>query len=78
MTKTSKYISRVYLTIIFGILYIPIITLIFFSFNASNSTAVFTGFSLRWYRELFRSPDTFACPTSFSPSCPVSRGSASH
>lgn len=60
MTKTSKYISRVYLTIIFGILYIPIITLIFFSFNASNSTAVFTGFSLRWYRELFRSPDTFA------------------
>lgn len=59
MTKTSKYISRVYLTIIFGILYIPIITLIFFSFNASNSTAVFTGFSLRWYRELFRSPDTF-------------------
>lgn len=60
MTKTSKYISRVYLTIIFGILYIPIITLIFFSFNASNSTAVFTGFSLRWYRELFRSPDTFS------------------
>ena len=60
MTRTSKYISRVYLTIIFGILYIPIITLIFFSFNASNSTAVFTGFSLRWYRELFRSPDTFA------------------
>lgn len=60
MTRTSKYLSRIYLTIIFGILYIPIITLIFFSFNASNSTAVFTGFSLRWYRELFRSPDTFA------------------
>lgn len=60
MTKTSKYLSRIYLTIIFGILYIPILTLIFFSFNASNSTAVFTGFSLRWYRELFRSPETFA------------------
>lgn len=59
MTKTSKYLSRIYLTIIFGILYIPILTLIFFSFNASNSTAVFTGFSLRWYRELFRSPETF-------------------
>lgn len=59
MTKAPKYLSRVYLVLIFGILYIPIITLIFFSFNASNSTAVFTGFSLRWYRELFRSPDTF-------------------
>ena len=60
MTKTTRYLSRIYLTVIFGILYIPILTLIFFSFNASNSTAVFTGFSLRWYRELFRSPETFA------------------
>lgn len=59
MTKTTKYLSRIYLTLIFGILYIPILTLILFSFNAANSTAVFTGFSLRWYRELFRSPDTF-------------------
>ena len=55
----KKYLSRAYLILIFGILYIPIITLIFFSFNAANSTASFTGFSLRWYVELFRSPDTF-------------------
>ena len=55
-----KYASRIYLCLVFGILYIPILTLIFFSFNAENSTAVFTGFSLRWYRELFSSPDTFA------------------
>ena len=54
-----KYASRIYLCLVFGILYIPILTLIFFSFNAENSTAVFTGFSLRWYRELFSSPDTF-------------------
>ncbi|MBQ7363570.1 MAG: ABC transporter permease [Clostridia bacterium] len=54
-----KHLSRAYLVLIFGILYIPIITLIFFSFNAENSTAVFTGFSLRWYRELFASPETF-------------------
>ena len=54
-----KHFNRIYLIIIFGILYIPIITLIFFSFNAENSTAVFGGFSLRWYRELFSSPDTF-------------------
>lgn len=55
-----KYLSRAYLILIFGILYIPIITLIFFSFNSANSTAVFEGFSLRWYKELFSSPETFA------------------
>ena len=54
-----KYLSRVYICIIFGILYIPILTLLFFSFNSSNSTAVFTGFSFRWYKELFNSPETF-------------------
>lgn len=54
-----KHLSRVYLFLIFGILYIPIITLVFFSFNASDSTAVFSGFSFRWYAELFSSPDTF-------------------
>ena len=55
----KKYLSRIYLSIIFGILYIPIVTLILFSFNEANSTAVFTGFSLKWYKELFSSPDTF-------------------
>ena len=54
-----KYASRIYVTIIFGILYIPILTLILFSFNAENSTAVLGGFSLKWYAELFNSPDTF-------------------
>ena len=55
----KKHIQRSYLILIFGILYIPIVTLIFFSFNSANSTAVFEGFSLKWYRELFSSPDTF-------------------
>ena len=54
-----KYASRIYLCLIFGILYIPIVTLILFSFNATNSTAEFTGFSLQWYIELFRSEQTW-------------------
>ena len=57
-----KHLSKAYLFLIFGILYIPIITLILFSFNATNSTAIFEGFSLRWYIELFNpntSPETF-------------------
>lgn len=48
-----KHIKRAYLFLIFGILYIPILTLILFSFNSSNSTAEFTGFSFYWYKELF-------------------------
>ena len=59
MKKTKKYASITYLCLIFGILYIPILTLILFSFNASNSTANFTGFSLMWYAELFKSPETW-------------------
>ena len=54
-----KHASRIYLCIVFAVLYIPILTLILFSFNSSNSTASFTGFSLMWYEELFKSPDTF-------------------
>ena len=54
-----KYASRIYITLIVGILYIPILTLILFSFNSANSTALFEGFSLRWYKELFSSPETF-------------------
>lgn len=54
-----KHLSKIYICLIFGILYIPILTLIFFSFNSANSTAVFEGFSFRWYKELFNSPETF-------------------
>ena len=54
-----KYVSRVYLCIIFAILYIPILTLILFSFNSSASTANFEGFSLEWYKKLFENEDAF-------------------
>ncbi len=54
-----KYTSRIYLCLIFGILYIPILTLILFSFNSSESTAVFEQFSFKWYRELFSSAEAF-------------------
>lgn len=55
----KKYASRIYLCIIFAILYIPILTLILFSFNDSESTASFTGFSLEWYRKLFSDEAAF-------------------
>lgn len=49
----TKYAWRIYLSLIFAVLYIPILTLILFSFNASSSTAEFSGFSFQWYRALF-------------------------
>ena len=54
-----KYASTIYLCLIFGILYIPIVTVILFSLNATASTAEFSGFSLYWYRELFRSEEAW-------------------
>ncbi len=55
----KKYASIIYLCLIFGILYIPILTVVLFSFNATESTANFAGFSLKWYGELFRSEEAW-------------------
>ncbi len=54
-----KYASRIYLCIVFAILYIPILTLILFSFNNTESTANFSGFSLEWYIKLFSDESAF-------------------
>ncbi len=54
-----KTISKVYTFFIFFILYIPIIMLVLFSFNSTGNTGEITCFSLYWYKELFRSSDTF-------------------
>ena len=55
----KKYLSRIYLCLIFAILYIPILTVILFSFNATESTATFSGFGFYWYVELFKRNDAW-------------------
>ncbi len=55
----KKYASTIYLCLIFAILYIPIVTVILFSFNATESTAEISGFSFRWYIELFKSKEAW-------------------
>lgn len=52
----KKYLSRVYLGIILVFMYLPIATLIIFSFNESKNMAVWSGFSLHWYEKLFSDP----------------------
>ncbi|MBO7310041.1 MAG: extracellular solute-binding protein [Clostridia bacterium] len=49
-----KRFSKFYIGLILFLLFAPILVMIFFSFNEGKSTAVFTGFSLRWYVELFK------------------------
>ncbi|MCI9121723.1 MAG: extracellular solute-binding protein [Oscillibacter sp.] len=51
---TNSLFSRVFTALVFLFLYAPILLLIVFSFNAGNSNIVWSGFSLNWYRELFR------------------------
>ncbi len=52
-----KTASRIYTGLIFFLLYAPIIVMILFSFNGSDSTASLDGFSFRWYRDLFTNRD---------------------
>lgn len=51
--KNRAMLSRLYLILIFIILYLPIIYLIFYSFNAGESMTEFSGWSLVHYRSLF-------------------------
>ena len=48
-----KLLSKIYIALIIFFLYAPIAVMVVFSFNASNSTSVFAGFSFHWYAELF-------------------------
>ncbi len=51
--KTNRF-GIFYLSLFFVILYLPVLSVILYSFNASPSTAQWTGLTLDWYRELFR------------------------
>ena len=53
MNKRNSAFNRLFMALVFLFLYAPILLLIVFSFNESNSNVVWTGFSLHWYKELF-------------------------
>ena len=52
--KFESFIKRFYLLIIFVFLYTPIVTLMIFSFNDSKSMGKWSGFTLKWYTQLFQ------------------------
>lgn len=49
----KRLIDKIYIGLIFLFLYAPIVVLMVFSFNDSKSRTVWTGFTTRWYSELF-------------------------
>lgn len=53
-----KTASRIFTVIFFIFLFAPIVILLVFSFNASKSLSVFSGFSFKWYSELFNDAQT--------------------
>lgn len=50
----KKSLEKIYLALIFILLYAPIVTLMVLSFNKSKTRAKWGGFTLKWYRELFQ------------------------
>ncbi len=53
-----KPLAKLYTALVMIFLFAPIAILLVFSFNEAKSLSVFSGFSLYWYRELFRDSDT--------------------
>ena len=53
-----KRASKIYTALMMIFLFAPIAILLVFSFNSAKSLSVFSGFSLHWYRELFRDTET--------------------
>ena len=53
MNIKQKKIRIFYLSLFFIILYVPVLSVVLYSFNDSSSTAYWAGFTLDWYRQLF-------------------------
>ena len=58
MRMKMSPLSKLYVAFIMLLLYAPIVVMIVFSFNASASTSVMTGFSLKWYESLLHDSAT--------------------
>ncbi|MDR2655662.1 MAG: ABC transporter permease [Oscillospiraceae bacterium] len=52
--KNRTVLPNIYLGLLLALMYLPIAIVIIYSFNASRVNAVWDGFTLSWYKELFR------------------------
>lgn len=51
--------SHVYLALVLALMYLPLLLILIYSFNESKISSVWGGFSLKWYRTLFRDKEMF-------------------
>lgn len=65
-TFSSRFLSPLVICLVYTLLYLPILVLTVFSFNDATTSTTWTGFSLRWYRELLHNQEILsAFKTSF-------------
>ena len=57
--KNRTKLPNVYLGVLLFLMYVPIFLVILYSFNESKLSSVWSGFSLKWYTELFRDREIF-------------------
>ena len=57
--KNRTRLPNVYLGVLLALMYVPILLVIVYSFNESKTSAVWGGFSWKWYEQLFRDEDLF-------------------
>lgn len=57
-TPKLRLRSKIYTGLVFAFLFAPIVVMLAYSFNASKSLSVYSGFSLRWYQELLSDRNT--------------------
>ena len=57
--KNRTKLPAIYLGVVLVLMYVPILLVIFYSFNESKISSVWGGFSFKWYRDLFRDKALF-------------------
>lgn len=53
MMNRRHITAKCYLAIVFAVLYLPIFFLIYYSFNSAGDMIHFSGFTLKWYQQVF-------------------------
>ena len=54
MVKKRSLFGRIYILLICLLMYAPLFLLVVCSFNASKQRSIWGGFTLHWYRDMFR------------------------
>lgn len=56
----KSFIQKCYMGIVYGLLYTPLLVLIFYSVNNARFSLLWHGFSIRWYQELMQDQSLWA------------------